>query len=88
MSQIKRRVGTIAIKNAEIKIRVTKEQKELFKKIAKAENMSMSEFIIVTTEYLARKKDENMKSKDMIERRAAKTEEKIMKLKKKLNKNR
>lgn len=84
----KRSVGTIAIKDSEIKIRVTKEQKELFKQIAKAENMSMSEFIIVTTEYAARKKAESIKSKDMIEARALRTESKILELKKKLNKNR
>lgn len=76
------------MKDDYIKIRVTKEQKELFKKIAKEESISVSEFIIVTTEYLARKKDENIKSKDMIERRVARTEEKILKLKEKLNKNR
>ncbi|NFO82783.1 DUF1778 domain-containing protein [Clostridium botulinum] len=84
----KRSVGTIAVKDAEIKLRVTKEQKELFKKIAKAENMSMSEFIIVTTEYAARKKAENIKSKGMIEARALKTESKILELKNKLNKKR
>lgn len=76
------------MKDDYIKIRVTKEQKELFKEISKTEGISMSEFIIVTTEYLARKKAESIKSKDMIESRAARTEEKILKLKKKLNKNR
>jgi len=55
------------VKDDYIKIRVTKEQKELFKEISKTEGISMSEFIIVTTEYLARKKAESIKSKDMIE---------------------
>lgn len=76
------------MKDDYIKIRVTKEQKELFKKIAKAENMSMSEFIIVTTEYAAKRKAEYIKSKDVIESRAMRTESKILELKKKLNKNR
>ena len=40
----------MAIKDDYIKIRVSKEQKELFKDIAKKKNISMSKFIIVSTE--------------------------------------
>ena len=37
----------MAIKDDYIKIRVSKEQKELFKDIAKKKNISMSKFIII-----------------------------------------
>jgi uncharacterized protein (DUF1778 family) len=67
----------MAIKDAEIKVRLTKDQKELFKKIAKAQGMSMSEFIVVTTERRARRKDENIKSQKMIEDRSMRTERKL-----------
>ena len=40
----------MALKNDYIKIRVSTEQKELFKAIAKKKKISMSEFIIVATE--------------------------------------
>ena len=40
----------MAIKNDYIKIRISTEQKELFKDIAKKKKVSMSEFIIVATE--------------------------------------
>ena len=46
----------MAIKDDYIKIRVSKEQKALFKDIAKKKNISMSKFIIVSTEERALKK--------------------------------
>ena len=67
----------MAIKDAEIKVRLTKDQKELFRKIAKAQGSSMSEFIVVTTERRARRKDENIKSQKMIEDRSMRTERKL-----------
>lgn len=65
------------IKDAEIKVRLTKDQKELFKKIAKAQGMSMSEFIVVTTEQRAKGNEENIKFQKMIEDRAMRTEKKL-----------
>ena len=70
----------MAIKDAEIKVRLTKDQKELFKRVAKDEGMSMSEFIVVTTENMARKKEGNIKSKKMIEDRAMGTEKKLFEI--------
>lgn len=67
----------MAIKDAEIKVRLTKDQKELFKKIAKAQGMSMSEFIVVTTEQRAKGKEENIKFQKTIEDRAMRTEKKL-----------
>jgi len=70
----------MAIKDAEIKVRLTKEQKELFKKIAKARGMSMSEFIVVTTEQRAKGNEENIKFQKMIEDRAMGTEKKLLEI--------
>ena len=67
----------MAIKDAEIKVRLTKDQKELFKRIAKAQGMSMSEFIVVTTEQRAKGNEENIKFQKMIEDRAMRTEKKL-----------
>ena len=52
----------MAIKDDYIKIRVSKEQKALFKDIAKKKNISMSKFIIVSTEERAlREKKKNLR---------------------------
>ena len=67
----------MAIKDAEIKVRLTKDQKELFKRIAKSQGMSMSEFIVVTTEQRAKGNEENIKFQKMIEDRAMRTEKKL-----------
>lgn len=70
----------MAIKDAEIKVRLTKDQKELFKKVAKDEGMSMSEFIVVTTERRAKEKEELIKSQKMIEDRAMRSEKKLFEI--------
>ena len=51
----------MAIKDDYIKIRVSKEQKELFKDIAKKKNISMSKFIIVSTEERALREKEKLR---------------------------
>ena len=48
----------MAIKDDYIKIRVSKEQKALFKDIAKKKKVSMSEFMIVATEEKALREKE------------------------------
>lgn len=70
----------MAIKDAEIKVRLTKDQKELFKKIAKTQGISMSEFIVVATEQRAKRKEENIKSQKMIEDRSMRTEKKLFEI--------
>ena len=69
------------VKDAEIKIRVTKEQKELIKRIAKAKGMTMSEFIVVTTERTAMKKDLDIKLHDITEQRAINTDKNLEEIK-------
>ena len=51
----------MAIKDDVIRVRVSKEQKELFKSIAKRKKVSMSEFIVVATEERALKEQEKLK---------------------------
>jgi uncharacterized protein (DUF1778 family) len=65
------------MKDDYIKIRVTKEQKELFKRVAKELNVSMTDLLVVGTENLAKKKEENIKSQKIIEDRAMETEKKL-----------
>jgi len=75
----------MAVKDAEIKVRVTKEQKELIKRVAQASGMNMSEFIVATVEKLAKQKDESIKFKDVIEDRAVRTDKKLAEIKIKLS---
>lgn len=49
----------MAIKNDYIKVRVSTEQKILFKDIAKKKKVSMSEFILVATEEKALRERKN-----------------------------
>ena len=51
----------MAVKNDYIKVRVTTEQKKLFKDIAKKKKVSMSEFMIVATEEKALREKENLR---------------------------
>ena len=46
--------GTVATKREEIKIRLTKEQKELIKRVADKQGITMSEFILNKIEPLAK----------------------------------
>lgn len=70
----------MVVKNAEIKVRVTTEQKALFKRVAKARGISMSEFVVSTTEQRAMEKDENIKYQKMIEDRAVRSEKKLLEI--------
>jgi hypothetical protein len=73
-------VGTDAKKDEFIKIRVTSEQKELFKRVAYELNISMTELLVVGTEELARRKEESIKSRNMINDRASRMEQNIQML--------
>lgn len=79
--------GTIFMKDAEIKVRLTKEQKLLFKKIAKAQGMSMSKFVVVTTEEKAKRKEEILKFQQSIEDRAIRTDKKLLEIAEKIRGN-
>ena len=71
-------------KDEYIKIRVTKEQKELFKSLSKELGITMTDLLIVGTEEYAKVKLERIRSSNQIEIRAAKMENQIQVLKDRL----
>ena len=74
----------MAIKDDYIKIRVSKEQKALFKDIAKKKNISMSKFIIVSTEERALREKEKFEGTKSLELRVSELEKKLQEIKLKL----
>ena len=74
----------MAIKDDYIKIRVSKEQKALFKDIAKKKKVSMSEFIIVATEERALREKEKFEGTKSLEFRVDELEKKLQELKLKM----
>ena len=74
----------MAIKDDYIKIRVSKEQKELFKDIAKKKNISMSKFIIVSTEERALREKEKFEGTKSLELRVSELEKKLQEIKLKM----
>ena len=74
----------MAIKDDYIKIRVSKEQKELFKDIAKKKKISMSEFMIVATEERALREKEKFEGTKSLELRVSELEQKLQEIKLKM----
>ena len=77
----------MAIKNDYIKIRVSTEQKELFKAIAKKKKISMSEFIIVATEERALREKEKFEGTKSLELRVSELEQKLQEIKLKMERS-
>lgn len=74
-------MATKVIKDDVIRVRVTKEQKEKLKKIAKEKNTTISEILNVVTKNVIKNYEEKEKNyKKMCERSVA-TEEKIQEIK-------
>lgn len=74
----------MAIKDEVIRVRVSKEQKELFKSIAKGKKVSMSEFIVVATEERALKEKSKSEGKELLEQRVDTLEQKLQEIKVKM----
>ena len=70
-----------------IRIRVTTEQKKLFKDVATELGTNMSEMIVVATESLAKKHKEKMLSQKDIEDRAVRTDKKLLEISEKIRGN-
>lgn len=81
-------MATKVVKDEFIKVRVTSEQKKLFKKVAKELGITMTDLLVVGTEEFAKSKLEIIKSRKEIEARSLKMEEQIKILRNKLNKDR
>ena len=74
----------LAVKVEEIKIRLTKEQKDLIKRVAKQQGLTMSSFVLKYMEPIAMAKELDVASKEIIEGRINETEGKIFRLKENL----
>ena len=77
----------MAIKDDYIKIRVSKEQKALFKDIAKKKKISMSEFMIVATEERALREKEKFEGTKSLELRVSELEQKLQEIKLKIERS-
>lgn len=71
----------MATKREEIKIRLTKEQKELIKRVADKKGVIMTEFILTNIEQLAKRIECTLDNKEMIEERINNTEQKLQEIK-------
>ena len=78
----------MAIKNDYIKVRVSTDQKVLFKDIAKKKKVSMSEFMIVATEERALREKEKLEGTDSLEQRVIEVEKKLQEIKAKMENQR
>ena len=74
-------MATKVIKDEIIRVRVTSDQKEKLKKIAKEKGKSMSEILSVATENEIKNYEEKQKSYEKIYERVVATEEKIQEIK-------
>ena len=74
-------MATKVIKDEIIRVRVTSEQKEKLKKIAKEKGKSMSEILSVATENEIKNYEDKQKSYEKICERVVSTEEKIQEIK-------
>lgn len=78
----------MAVKNDYIKVRVTTEQKELFKDIARKKKVSMSEFMVVATEQKALREKEKFEGTESLAQRVEQLESKLQEIKSKMESQR
>ena len=78
----------MAIKNDYIKVRVSTEQKILFKDLAKKKKVSMSEFILVATEEKALREKEKIEGTENLDLRVTELEKKLQEIKLKMESQR
>lgn len=77
-------VITVAKKDDYIRVRVTTEEKQLFKEVATELGVSMSELMVVATENIVKKHKEKMLSQKDIEDRAIRTDKKLAEIKERM----
>lgn len=80
-------VITVAKKDDYIRVRVTTEEKQLFKDVATELGVSMSELMVVATENIVKKHKEKMLSQKNIEDRAIRTEKKLLEISERIRGN-
>lgn len=77
-------MATKVVKDEVMRVRVTKEQKEKLKRIAKVKGKTLSEILSVATEHEIKKFEEQNKFYDEINRRFVATEKRLQEIKRKL----
>lgn len=76
----------MSVKDDVIRVRVSTEQKELFKKIAKIKGVSMSEFMVVTTEERALREEQKFVGTELLEQRVEELDKKLNSIRGKMEK--
>lgn len=77
-------MGTKNVKSDYIKVRVTTEEKELFKRVAELKKTTMSELVIESINEKCKRELEKINNKDFYEQRSNRCDEKLSSLKEKL----
>lgn len=78
----------MAVKNDYIKVRVSKEQKELFKRVAELKGITMTELLVVGTEEKVLKELDKIEGTESLEIRVAEVERKLQEIKVKMESQR
>lgn len=74
----------MAIKDDYIKVRVSKEQKKLFKRVAELKGITLTELLVGSTEEIALKEQKKLESKESLEQRVVEVEKKLQEIKLKM----
>lgn len=74
----------MAIKNDYIKVRVSKEQKELFKRVAELKGITMTDLLVEGTEERALREEKKIEGTESLEIRVVEIEKKIQEIKAKM----
>ena len=78
----------MAIKDDYIKVRVSKEQKKLFKRVAELKGITLTELLVGSTEEIALKEQKKLENKESLEQRVAEFEKKLQEIKLKMESQR
>ena len=78
----------MAIKDDYIKVRVSKEQKKLFKRVAELKGITMTELLVGGTEEIALREIHKIEVSESLEQRVAEVERKLQEIKLKMENQR
>lgn len=78
----------MAIKNDYIKVRVTTEQKELFKRVAELKGITMTDLLVEGTEQRALRDIDKIAGTESLEKRVAQVERNLQEIKSKMESQR
>ena len=81
-------MGTLAIKDDYIKVRVSKEQKKLFKRVAELKGITLTELLVGGTEEIALREIHKIEVSESLEQRVAEVERKLQEIKLKMENQR